>query len=70
MNAAIVHTKDKLAYNIDEAVGALGISRALLYRRIKDGDIKVRKDGSRTLITREELERYINALEEAEPGAA
>ena len=37
------------------------MSRAQLYNRIHDGSLKPQMDGARTYITREELERYVQA---------
>jgi hypothetical protein len=38
------------------------MSRAQLYNRIQDGSINPQKDGTRTYITRAELERYVQAI--------
>jgi len=57
-----------LRFEIPEAALILRMSRAQLYHRIRDGALKVQKDGARTYITRAELERYVdscNALEAA-----
>lgn len=48
-----------LRLEILEAARALRIGRAMLYRRIKDGEITIQKDGSRTFITVAELQRYV-----------
>jgi excisionase family DNA binding protein len=37
----------------------LRMSRASLYERIRDGEIKAQKDGRRRYITTAELQRYI-----------
>ncbi|MFA7254471.1 MAG: helix-turn-helix domain-containing protein [Candidatus Omnitrophota bacterium] len=47
--------------NVNEASEFLKISRAMLYRLIKDGQIKTIKIGDLTKIAIEELERFINA---------
>jgi hypothetical protein len=52
----------KLAYRIDEASIATGISRAALWRRIADGRLNTRKDGKITLILREDLASYLLGL--------
>jgi predicted site-specific integrase-resolvase len=39
------------------------MSRAQLYNRIQEGSIRPQKDGSRTYITPEELERYVQSCE-------
>lgn len=56
---------DKLAYRIDEATRASGIGRTKLYEAIKAGDLQPRKAGSRTLILREDLERFLRNLQAA-----
>ena len=44
-------------FNIDEAAEHLRISRAHLFKLIKNGTIKPFKLGSRTIITGEEIQR-------------
>jgi hypothetical protein len=51
-----------IAYTIDSAVRATGISRARIYEAIGAGLITARKNGTRTIIERDELIRYIRAL--------
>jgi excisionase family DNA binding protein len=60
---------EKLAYRVAEAAYALAISRSRLYELIGTGEIKVLKDGSRTLIRRSELEAYLARLEQVSPTA-
>lgn len=48
--------------SIAQTVRILGIGRSTLYCIIKDGRLPVRKLGKRTLILREDLERFIAAL--------
>jgi Helix-turn-helix domain len=48
-----------LRVSIDEAAAALRMSRALLYRRIRSGDIASQHEGRRSYITVRELERYV-----------
>jgi hypothetical protein len=48
-----------LRFEVHEAARMLRMSRAQLYNRMKDGLIRVQKDGARTYITRAELERYV-----------
>jgi len=60
---------EKLAYRVVEAAYALAISRSRLYELIGSGDIKILKDGGRTLIRRSELEAYLIRLEQASPTA-
>ena len=48
-----------LRFDIAEAAQILRMSRAQLYNRIGEGTIRPQKDGARTYITRDELERYV-----------
>jgi excisionase family DNA binding protein len=50
-----------LRFEVAEAAHILRMSRAQLYNRIQDGSINPQKDGTRTYITRAELERYVEA---------
>jgi excisionase family DNA binding protein len=49
----------QLRFEITEAARILRISRATLYKRIRDGSIATQKDGRRTFITASELHRYV-----------
>lgn len=53
---------DKLAYRIDEAALASGIGRTKLYEEMKEGRLQARKVGNRTLILRDELQRFLQSL--------
>ena len=53
---------DKIAYTIPEAVEATGISRTMIYKAMEEGRLTAKKNGKRTLILREELERFMRAL--------
>lgn len=59
-----------LRLEIPEAAQALRISRALLYRRIKSGDIVTQKDGARAFITEAELRRYVEGLSNPQAAAS
>lgn len=48
-----------LRFEIIEAARILRMSRATLYERIRNGDLKAQKDGRRRYITAAELHRYI-----------
>ena len=50
-----------LRFEITEAARILRMSRTQVYNRIHDGALKSQKDGTRTYITRVELERYVEA---------
>ncbi len=55
----VVEALPHLRFEINEAAHILRISRATLYERIRDGQIAVQKDGRRTFITADELQRYV-----------
>ena len=50
-----------LRFEVPEAAQILRMSRAQLYNRIHEGSIMPQKDGTRTYITRVELERYVES---------
>lgn len=50
----------KLRYTIPETAQLLGISEQTLYRRMRERQILVVKDGRRTFVTHAELTRYAN----------
>ena len=50
-----------LRFTVSESAEILRMSRALLYRRISKGAIKVQKDGTRTYLTLSELQRYVQS---------
>ena len=49
----------QLRFDISEATRILRLSRATLYERIRAGLITTQKDGRRSYITAEELQRYV-----------
>jgi excisionase family DNA binding protein len=51
---------------IEEAASVLRISRAYLYRRIRDGQIHTHQDGSRRYISLVEIQRYVSDAEQRE----
>lgn len=60
----------KLAYTIDEAGLAIGISPRTLYRLMSTGKIQARKAGSKTLILATELAAYLTGLPVADLRSA
>jgi len=58
----------QLLYSADDAARMLGgISRAMVYRYVQNKELHPIKLGSRTMFTREELERFVNELEARSP---
>lgn len=53
---------EKLAYTVDAAADAIGVSRGMLYILFRSGDITPRKIGRRTVVARDELARYLKTL--------
>lgn len=50
----------KLAYTVDEAAQALGLSVATIWAMLKVGELEAKKLRGRTLVPREELERVLS----------
>lgn len=57
-------------YTIPDACRAYGIGRTTLYAKIKEGDIRTIKLGSRTLIPSAELEAFFTRLWAEQHGDA
>lgn len=55
----------QILYDIKEACTLLSLSRSALYRAIREGRIRPLKNGKRTLIHRDELERFVASLSAA-----
>jgi excisionase family DNA binding protein len=49
----------RLAYGVDVAAGALGLSRSRIYELIADGEITACKVGKRTIISATELITFL-----------
>ncbi len=58
----------KIAVSIPEAIEMSGIKRSSLYELFKAGKIQPRKNGKRTLILVDDLERYLKSLPVADHG--
>lgn len=50
---------EKLAYSVDEAARALGLSRELIYDQLRTGRLKSLKVGRRRIITREHMDKFL-----------
>lgn len=57
-----------IAYSINDAAKAIGISRADMYNLMGDKKIAGRKIGARTVIAADELRRFVNSRPMYEPG--
>lgn len=49
----------QLRFDLPEEARILRLSRATLYHRIRTGQIATQKDGRRSYVTAEELQRYV-----------
>ena len=56
-----------LVLNRKEAAKLTGLSIATIDRAIARGDLRVKKYGTRSLILRSEVERFLNTLEDRPP---
>jgi len=63
-----IHPLPALRFDIVEAARILRMSRAQLYNRFNEGTLRPQKDGTRTYITRAELERYVDSCGVAAPS--
>jgi hypothetical protein len=63
-----VEGESRLCYSPDEIPRATGgaISRTRVYAAMKSGRLRAKRDGRRTIITADELRRYIAALPDRE----
>ena len=61
MSSSSVESLPQLRFEIIEAARILRMSRATLYKRIGNGELKAQRDGRRRYITSVELQRYINS---------
>ena len=55
----------KLAYTVAEVCDALTISRPTFYRLVRDGELHAIKIANRTVVTAQELERFLGSREPA-----
>jgi hypothetical protein len=53
---------DPIAYSIQDAVRASGISRSMLYLAIARGELTARKCGARTIVLDSDLRRFLRSL--------
>jgi excisionase family DNA binding protein len=53
---------DRPTLSVDEACRLLGIGRSTFYKAVTAGDVKVRKYGKRTLVTQDELKRFVDNM--------
>ncbi len=51
---------ERLAYTVAEVAQATGVSKATIWRRVKEGELRTFKWGGRTLIRADELRRALD----------
>jgi excisionase family DNA binding protein len=59
----------RLAYSIKELCEATGLGRTLVYDEINSGRLRAQKAGSRTIVTDNELRRYLRSRPRRAPHA-
>jgi excisionase family DNA binding protein len=52
----------KLSYRVDEAAAATGVSVSTIWKRLRAGKIKAKRDEGVTLILRKELQQYLDNI--------
>ena len=55
----------KLAYTVDEAAQAIGVSTTTVWTMIREGEVMAKKVRGRTLVPRDELQRVLDQAPEA-----
>jgi excisionase family DNA binding protein len=60
----------KKAYEIEEAAELLSLGRTILFRLLKEGQIRAKRVGARVIISDAELERFANDPEPVIPEKA
>jgi excisionase family DNA binding protein len=53
---------DKLALSVEQAADAAPVGRTKLYEAIRDGRLKTRKSGRRTVILIDDFKQFLNSL--------
>jgi hypothetical protein len=56
---------ERIGYSIRELSEMSGLSEGFWKKRIKDGDVKAKKFGRRTLVLAKEFNRYLTSLKTA-----
>lgn len=57
---------DRLAYSVAETAAAIGVGERLVWELVASGQLPSRKLGSRRLILREDLVRFLRNLDDHE----
>ena len=51
-----------IAYSVEDAGNAVGLSRTRIFEAIKSGELEARKAGRATIIEADELRRWIKSM--------
>jgi excisionase family DNA binding protein len=65
-----VNSSSRIAYSIDEFAKLAGIGRTTVYAEIKAGRLITAKVGKRTLLTADEVRRWLERLPTSHAAAA
>lgn len=60
-----MHSPEKIAYTVPEALAAIGIGRSNFYKIARAGKLDLRRVGGRTLVTAASLHRLVEEAEAA-----
>lgn len=59
---------ERLAFTVEQAVELSSLGMTSIYRAMRDGQLRCRKFGSRTIITRKDLSEFLENLPLREDG--
>ncbi len=57
-------TVERHGYNVSEAARIIGVGRTTMHKMIREGHIRRTKIGSRTIISRDEIDRLLNGTDD------
>src|SRR5688572_3270248 len=58
---------DRLAFTIEETARICGLGRSTIYTAVADGRLRIRKNGRRTMVLRDDVKSFLAALPQVEP---
>lgn len=69
-NPNAIEAGEQLAYSINDGARRVNISRAEMYRILKRGDLRAKKQGRRTVVLHADLQAYLASLPDYQAAAA
>ena len=69
LQVPIAHRIEPLAYSPNDAAIASSRSRSRIFLALKNGELRARRDGGRTIIEADELQRWIRSFPPVEIGS-